>query len=611
MSKKLIVVDPIISNEVPNYIIQKPATDISTINYSATSTSNSLITFSNIVPPSNTFMDRRIMINFVAEFTLNAQPPYVGQIFPGGVVNDVCALRWCPVQNNSSSITLQINSANFSVNSLNSLEPMARFYMNKEFENSLFSLSPSMHDYGAYENTFGSALSPLAGPFNNSTQIPRGGIEPEIISDAGGVAVLRYSWTEYLMISPLTWYNADSQGLWGVNTLQLQMTPATMDRFLSYDNVNGTTLNSISGRFIGNPVMSIRYLTPYTFIPPGEERIYPYVALNDYSNPIGIIAGGASTTVQSSNVQLSGIPSRIYCYVRRDNARLSPFYADTYARIKSFRIFFNNKQSLLSTYTEQQLFEEVESKNGWNYPYYLTKNHIGDVIALDFGKDIPLGILEAPGLSLPRNMYVQVEFQNIYGYSENFTLFLVVCYEGICKTWGPGQASFSINTLNKEDIAETELQVAQTAPQPVEVDNFMAGGDFIGTLKKNTLKAVKGAKKGYNTVKKYLDDHPEVVQGLKTGAKTTAEIAIKLAPLVLAMLGAGVSQKSIYKELRKRGYTDRQISAAGLQFGGALQYSGSSFSDCDDDYQPITGGKVINNTRSLLKNNNKYKTLKH
>jgi hypothetical protein len=70
----------------------------------------------------------------------------------------------------------------------------------------------------------------------------------------------------------------------------------------------------------------------------------------------GTFGEAAPVTLQSSNMQLSGIPDKLIVFVRKIPGNLKCTDTDSYATIKNISITFNNQAGLLSTMTQEQLY---------------------------------------------------------------------------------------------------------------------------------------------------------------------------------------------------------------------------------------------------------------
>ena len=59
----------------------------------------------------------------------------------------------------------------------------------------------------------------------------------------------------------------------------------------------------------------------------------------------------------SSSIQLSSIPEKLIIFARRIPSSLTPMDAESYLVIRDIRVNFNTSSGLLSTFTQQQLYE--------------------------------------------------------------------------------------------------------------------------------------------------------------------------------------------------------------------------------------------------------------
>jgi hypothetical protein len=73
-------------------------------------------------------------------------------------------------------------------------------------------------------------------------------------------------------------------------------------------------------------------------------------------NPAGEFPVPRSFTINSSNIQLSGIPDKLIIFVRRSLGNLTCCDSDSYLTINNIRINFNNQAGLLSSMSQHQLY---------------------------------------------------------------------------------------------------------------------------------------------------------------------------------------------------------------------------------------------------------------
>lgn len=591
-------VDPIIRPpSPPSYIIDKSGSAITITQYSADSDSNSgSIIFSNITPSEKTYVNRKFLLAFEAEFVLTGSGGYTGPIFPGGNLAGVVAPRCLPVQSNATAINLTINGVGLSLNGNQILEPVSRFGWGKDYVDTDMSLVPAYHDVAEYDQSYNTNLNPLAPVFDNSAVQPRGAFLPTIVSDANGVAVLRYKWQEFMLISPLIWKKFNEYGFYGVDNLLITMNlNSDYGRMLSYDNVNGTPLSSITGQFIAKPIVYIQTITPIV-PPPDVPRLYPYVnMIATPSTSTTSIPPGGTLDVTTSNQQLSGIPSKLLLYARRQDADRSAFTADTYAYISKISINFDNTPNIFSTYGEQQLYQFLMAEQGFKYPYNLVKNYLGSCLMIDFGNAIPSTLLQAVGLSGKFNFQATLTLKNLYSSSAVFSIYVIPMYDAIMSIENnTAQTAQSIvrnvDVLNAELAQSNRFSYPNPHPDAIAID----GGDFLQMGKRFVKQAVKqGAAVGKQAIdlaqkgKAFYDQHKDTIDDIISGLVTAGKTAAVIVPL---LFGAGYDQRTIYAHMRPF-FSDVELAGAGL-VGGAL------VGGCNG--MPCIGGQMVTNPDSLL-----------
>lgn len=586
-------VDPILAHYSPEYIISKSGNQIQSTPYTSNSDGNGgSLSWSNITPEYGTFVNRKITMNFAADFTLTAANGYTGSVFPGGVIGGVCALKWAPVQSNATAITLTLNGAAYSINGKEILEPISRFGMGKNFVDTDFSIVPAMHDVAQYSDSYNTNLNPLADLFVNSANQPRGAFEPVIVSDANGVAVLHYEWSEYLMISPLIWSRGNQHGLFGLKTVLLNMTYSNLENMLSYDNVNGTELSSIVGAFSGKSTLYLQTITPIVPVKPETQRLYPYVNILPIASNTNIIASGASTTFTTNNQQLTGVPSKLFIYARRQDETMSPFNANTYAYISAMTVKFGNLQAIFSTYTEQDLYRYFMADQGFQYPFNMVKNYLGSVLCIDFGTQVPTGLLQSVGQMGQYNFTATITMHNLYPDATAFNVYVIPFYDGIISIKNSVVTTLE-TVVSKADVLQAEIADQQEFAHPNPAVSYnLEGGDFLGQLKRFGQAAVNKVRQGIN----FYGQNKDAIDGV---ISSLIRSGLVLAEIIPELIGAGYNQPQIYSGLRKY-FSEVELMGAGL-VGGAL-VGGCNGVPCNggqlitDPNQLLTGGSMANKT---------------
>jgi hypothetical protein len=212
----------------------------------------------------------------------------------------------------------------------------------------------------------------------------------------------------------------------------------------------------------------------------------------------------------SSNIQLSSIPEKLIIFARRIPSSLTPMDAESYLVIRDIRVNFNNSSGLLSTFTQQQLYDASISSglkdltweqfsgctiapatsvvdnsftayNGWQRNAYsgtgATADSLGfkqipttgTILVLDMGRTIQLPQeFDAPGNIGQFSLQVICTAANQHKYAWNaneYELVVLVVNPGVLITQ-QGSSSTYIGLLSKEDVLTTmEQQRSMTVRQ--------------------------------------------------------------------------------------------------------------------------------------------------
>jgi hypothetical protein len=581
---KDLLIDPIIAKPSPTYLIERGAKEYNFQRYICQTWSNSSMNFQVIPPNNQVFVDRVMYIEMQMQTTFTTASG-TGTVFPGNTTEGVCSLRWMPLNSGSSNIEVQINNSTVNINGYDYLEPLCRYNQDKDFENLMLSVGPSMHDHGTYDQSYNSNLSPLASFFSNSVQQPRGAIQGTIVSQGTGTAVVNWHWYEPIMISPLVFSKLRTPGFYGVNNLTFTFTLNNINNWLSYDNVNGTPLNASSGisnsLLIANPILYINYLTPLVPLPVQDNYLYPYYKVIEFKTEVGSIAAGASASVTTNNIQLTAIPSKVFIVVKQYNSSKSWSSADIYGYISNIKCDYLNKTNILANASPLELYERCVS-NGYNYSWIDWSQYSGSVICLDFGRDMPLDDGYVVGLQTAMNFQSTITFTNLFPDTTSFTVFVIALYDGVFSI-DNGIAMTETNLVTPEDIASSSPIDAQQSQVASEISSYAQGGDFAGTARKFVRSAANTARRGYNF---YKENQPAFNKAFNV-AKVVGQSAAELLPYLLA---AGFDESEAYEHLRRKGYDKHELQGLGLS-GAGLSGAGS---------RNYSGGKLIKDSRSLL-----------
>ena len=237
-------------------------------------------------------------------------------------------------------------------------------------------------------------------------------------------------------------------------------------------------------------------------------------------------------TIQSTNLQLSGIPDKLIIFCRKRIADLKCSDTDSYATITNISINFNNQAGLLSSMTQEQLFRNsIQSglvNMSWDEfcgstisatglgstnsqtrsafsgvgarigtPGFQLSPTTGTILVLSFAEVIQLTEeYYAPGSLGSFNLQMAVTVQNnqYTDWAENtYELIIMPMNTGVFVN-ERGTSSTFLSLLTKQDV----LDALQQQPYSNSEIRRMVGGGFLDSLKsalgwvKGKLPAVRG-----------------------------------------------------------------------------------------------------------------------
>ncbi len=395
--------------------------------FQANSRSNSSISVTCNPPTRSQIVSRRVLLSvqFTATFAGTGNP-----LLQLGV-ND--GLRAYPLACVISSQTMDVANTKTQSQSLNQYMPAILRYSNDfDSQNRNYSMTPSMFDtyqeYGQWA-LYGSAKNPLALDGENSVQATRGGFPYVSVTNGNGSAVVVVQVTEPLWMSPFIFEKHSSPGgFTNVENMSYTATFGNLSQIWSHA-LGGNTISSLIVN-LDTAALFFESYAPDPTIPIPKSLSYSYYNIVPYISTQGFsVAPGASATLVSQNIQLSGIPKRIYLYAQQQFGDRSFTSTDTFFQISQVTVLWNTA-NYLSSAPPQNLYQ-IAVKNGielsWNEWFAET----GGILALNFGDDIALQPGEAPGSMGKNNLYVTMNVTNLHpSLTVTPSLYMVAVYEG-------------------------------------------------------------------------------------------------------------------------------------------------------------------------------------
>lgn len=361
--------------------------------FNATSTSTSQISFNVSVPSENTILDRNVLISATYTFRLSLNgATKAGDVLMKYGFTD--AFQAFPLNSSITSINATINNTSVSVNTQDVLPLLLKMIPPRELAKYQGTTATYVDSIGF--NTSGGYLTPGANSVSENFNplasihttthdgvIPRGALPLSTIAitntkaankltlatDADTAFVdLSVVLTEPLFLSPFIFAglnDTSNQGFVGLNTLNLNINiDTTLKRFwskapqLAAGSTGTFTISLIS---ITDAKLMLNFLTTQITDMIQPKNVIPFTDYPRYitgvTNSSTIVKNGGSNSIKSQNIQLNQIPDLFIIALRKPLNTQTILDANIFLPIKSISINFNNASGLLSSATQQQLWE--------------------------------------------------------------------------------------------------------------------------------------------------------------------------------------------------------------------------------------------------------------
>lgn len=342
----------------------------------------------------------------------------------------------CPFPNNAllNTISNTINNATTAVNVNEIMAGVLHCYDPNDL-NLYQSYTPTAldryYDYAEGITAKNNVLAGYEGADLNNQYVPRGSFKvisissdpvnvvAPVASTADGSVMTNYitfeSTEPLLFCSPWAYtYKEDRPCLTGITNMTFNMNFNTGAKLLRWAAVTGVTNKSCSVYAVDNAVLHFQMLSPHSSMVMPARSVLPYYQLPRYSQTIaGAVGAGTNASLVSTTMSLNSIPDTLIIFAR-DAARVTGASADSFLKIDSINLNWNNNNGLLTGFSSHQLYN-ISVRNGLSKNFYEWNGaaHIGAVgtgahggadyamtggiLILKFGKDIQLSDTEAPG----------------------------------------------------------------------------------------------------------------------------------------------------------------------------------------------------------------------
>lgn len=485
------VIDPRTDANSPNdriYNVFEGAADISYQNLSQDGgVSATSLTWTLNPPSPNVFVNRRVMVsiryllNFVGTSAGVGIPliqavglPVAAGVLPGLQYYD--APRAYPIAKSFQTVQFSLGNDRLSQNLGQYWGGMNRYNNDVESQDLWHSMTPSMLDQSqAYSDLDGFARNPLREYGDNALQCPRGGFTGALITRndgtgaPGDIATVELYATEMIDLSPFLFEKGRQDvGYIGVQNQSMTVTLggkgngvlSGLAASLWSHSTLGSVLTSATATVLTAQV-KVSYLTPDQVMEIPRSMNYNYSEITYYPTTVNAaVLSQASTVITMNNIQLQSIPSRILFWVAPQDASYTVSSTDTYYGIEAINISFDNRDSLLSNATQEDLYQ-IAVKNKCNMSWRQFTRDCGSVIALDFGEDIPLRSTQAPGLRGTFNLRLTVTCRNLAAAASIPTLSVVSVAEGVLSIINQNVIR-NIGVLTAQDVLNSKLTPGRT-----------------------------------------------------------------------------------------------------------------------------------------------------
>lgn len=551
--KTYLVDDPRIDfDREASYLVERSGGDVTYRTWKQISASKAAISFNTLIPSRDTAVSSKIYVKI----------PIIVTVTGENIVADLknyLALRFAPFTSCCNSIQLELNGKQQSTNIYRYYTALMKYCnTQQEMTNDFSCMSTYMDTYPSYYNPasitgpFGTNRDPMTNYGSGSLYEPtrRAGYLQNIsvMSDGNDTCVVRFDLEEIIPLSPLFWGHREVKSLIGLDTLNISFQIRDLSRMFSswrYGNNNAGDSTTLSFDFdesaLGGALLEFIYIKPRANVPIPRMIHYPYNNVKDFtikSDPL--IKGASATSQQFSNIQLQGVPKRLYIFVKRQESDETYYTTDTFARIDKITLDIGTRSGLLAECTPQALYR-MAVKNGYQGSWDAWYSQVGSVLCIDFGSDISLDLLDAPGALRQMQISFKLDYTGLYNNAAtsavanspevvvNYAMYMIVVYDGMMII-KDGEVLFESNDVSALDVADS-TKVRKLSYD--DVADYVYGGMYTGgSLSKFISKAKVGLAKAKDfTQQKVIPGIQKALPYVKKGAEIAAEVLPALAAL--------------------------------------------------------------------------------
>lgn len=555
------------------------------------------VNFNITTPATSIGVSRRALLRYIVKVDCTRYPGDL--INPAGSIpystfdTEVNGYRAHPLSSTMESVSLKLNNYTFTI-TLDDVVHALSVYGNDNLEREmLMGYAPTAPDqFATYDSASYPDVLGVRQPFAdygtkedattrkfetwvkdyvfNPADVPAPGLNP-----APNARVLSFTaeFWENILISPLNSSARDVTALFGIQTIDLVIVHSNLNRMLAgvFPVAFANYLDvQITGSGVTSQQLFLQFLSPQQTQEIPSVLVYPTWNINRYLTadtqqldrnfkPYIRAQPEGNGTVHEYNVNainFNSIPDRVFIYAQQPRARkmnadsnICLKEPDVWGRIEKISINFDNKIGILSSAMEKDL-HWISCSNGSQQTWNAWHWYQGSVLCLQFGKDIPLSLLAAPGSRGVWQFSCTLTVRNLRpGYNavglpdpNEYTIYTIPVTNGVL-TVNDSVVSTDVGFLTMADLANAQMAPAGTYAEY----QALSGGSFKSFMG-NLWSGIKRAA-------------PVIRDVVGTAAKVASQIAPMLAqsgPPQLRPAAAAVSQfapvvAGVADSLRPRG----------------------------------------------------------
>jgi hypothetical protein len=431
------------------FVAMMGPSNISTRRYQADTKSNSQVVWSQTTPSVRIGVDRTIEVDitFRVEHALTVTappPPYVGG--PPILNNNLHSVtdfgpRAYPLHSITEVMSLRLNDQQFTWEPSETVHGLLTY--GNTWQDRQYNMGASAHypdQVWRYDNVVGAARSPFNSYLQCQSEDSRNiGFWATRINDT----TFTIRCVEQIMLSPLTWAD-EVQCLFGIQNIDFAMTfKQPLERLFSGDQFGSLFTTSavvppVQYPFQAGDLVNATYTIQdaslhVTYLQPQASQIiparlnYPYYQVRKFTKNIdGTVEANVNFPNKTiyNNITLHEIPKRLLLMASPvlpivgsgafNGVRVTDAYhhVDHFAAIETVTLNFDTQDGRLSTLDSYDLWK-IACKNGYKRSWLSWSKYMGSVLALEFGTDLNLNPLLAPGVRGNYQLSLEVQYRDI------------------------------------------------------------------------------------------------------------------------------------------------------------------------------------------------------